>query len=139
MCWRATKCSDGKLLGQVGDDCIMSSWIMPIQRTAQRRRTNQEWQRVPESAEISRMHHNVLDGFLDVRPALSTWGTGNAIFRGSTYPRTAVRPGSRSMTPAINTADSPQSAEICVRSERATWGRSSISSAIYLKKVRVHV
>jgi xylan 1,4-beta-xylosidase len=49
------------------------------------RRPNQDWQRVPESAEISGMHHNVLGGFLDVRPALSAWGTGNAIFRSFRY------------------------------------------------------
>jgi beta-xylosidase len=49
------------------------------------RRPSQDWQRVPESAEISGMHHNVLGGFLDVRPALSAWGTGNAIFRSFRY------------------------------------------------------
>jgi len=55
------------------------------------RRPNQEWQRVPESAEISGMHHNVLGGFLDVRPALSAWGTGNAIFRSFRYwPETSI-------------------------------------------------
>jgi beta-xylosidase len=55
------------------------------------RRPNQDWQRVPESAEISGMHHNVLGGFLDVRPALSAWGTGNAIFRSFRYwPETKV-------------------------------------------------
>jgi xylan 1,4-beta-xylosidase len=45
------------------------------------RREGQPWQRIPESAEISGMHHNVIGGFLDVRPALSAWGSGNAIFR----------------------------------------------------------
>jgi xylan 1,4-beta-xylosidase len=49
------------------------------------RRPNQEWQQVRESAEISGMHHNVLGGFLDVRPALSAWGSGNAIFRSFRY------------------------------------------------------
>jgi xylan 1,4-beta-xylosidase len=49
------------------------------------RRPDQGWQRVPESAEISGMQHNVLGGFLDVRPALSAWGTGNAIFRSFRY------------------------------------------------------
>jgi xylan 1,4-beta-xylosidase len=48
-------------------------------------RPNQAWQRLPESAEISGMHHNVLGGFLDVRPALSAWGSGNAIFRNFRY------------------------------------------------------
>lgn len=49
------------------------------------RRPNQEWQRIPESAEISGMHHNVIGGFLDVRPALSAWGTGDATFRSFRY------------------------------------------------------
>ena len=43
------------------------------------------WQRNPESAEISGLQHNVLGGFLDVRPALSAWGTGNALFREFRY------------------------------------------------------
>jgi xylan 1,4-beta-xylosidase len=52
---------------------------------------DQEWQRVPESAEISGMHHNVLGGFLDVRPALSAWGSGKAIFRNFRYwPETSI-------------------------------------------------
>ncbi|MBB5319426.1 family 43 glycosylhydrolase [Tunturibacter empetritectus] len=42
---------------------------------------DQPWQRTQESAEISGMHHNILGGFLDVRPALSAWGTGCATFR----------------------------------------------------------
>jgi xylan 1,4-beta-xylosidase len=42
---------------------------------------DQPWRRGEESAEISGMHHNILGGFLDVRPALSSWGTGNATFR----------------------------------------------------------
>ena len=42
---------------------------------------DQPWQRTQESAEISGMHHNILGGFLDVRPALSAWGTGGATFR----------------------------------------------------------
>jgi len=45
----------------------------------------QPWERTEESAEISGMHHNVLGGFLDVRPALSAWGTGNATFRDFHY------------------------------------------------------
>jgi xylan 1,4-beta-xylosidase len=49
------------------------------------RAPNQPWQRLPESAEISGMHHNILGGFLDVRPALSAWGTGNATFRNFRY------------------------------------------------------
>jgi beta-xylosidase len=49
------------------------------------RSPNQPWQRLPESAEISGMQHNILGGFLDVRPALSAWGTGNATFRNFRY------------------------------------------------------
>lgn len=45
----------------------------------------QPWQRREESAEISGMHHNVLGGFLDVRPALCAWGSGNALFRNFQY------------------------------------------------------
>jgi xylan 1,4-beta-xylosidase len=43
------------------------------------------WQRAEESAEISGMHHNILGGFLDVRPALSAWGAGRATFRKFRY------------------------------------------------------
>jgi len=46
---------------------------------------NGPWRRTEESAEISGMHHNVLGGFLDVRPALSSWGAGNAKFRNFRY------------------------------------------------------
>jgi len=43
------------------------------------------WQRAQESAEISGVHHNVLGGFLDVRPALGAWGNGNGLFRNFRY------------------------------------------------------
>jgi beta-xylosidase len=43
------------------------------------------WRRMEESAEISGMHHNVLGGFLDVRPALFAAGSGQATFRGFRY------------------------------------------------------
>jgi len=46
---------------------------------------NQPWQRAREAAEISGMHHNILGGFLDVRPALSACGSGNATFRSFQY------------------------------------------------------
>ena len=46
---------------------------------------DQPWQRTEDSAEIEGMDHNVLGGFLDVRPALSCWGTGNATFRSFKY------------------------------------------------------
>jgi beta-xylosidase len=45
----------------------------------------QPWQRTEWSAEISGMHHNVLGGFLDVRPALCAWGSGAAFFRSFRY------------------------------------------------------
>lgn len=46
---------------------------------------HQGWVRTEESAEISGMHHNVLNGFLDVRPALYAVGAGKATFRGFRY------------------------------------------------------
>ena len=45
----------------------------------------QAWQKTQESAEISGMDHNVLGGFLDVRPAVYACGSGKAIFRGFRY------------------------------------------------------
>jgi xylan 1,4-beta-xylosidase len=44
-----------------------------------------EWRRMEESAEISGMHHNVLGGFLDVRPAIFAAGKGQATFRNFRY------------------------------------------------------
>ena len=43
------------------------------------------WSRTEESAEISGMDHNVLGGFLDVRPALCAFGGGKATFRAFKY------------------------------------------------------
>jgi beta-xylosidase len=43
------------------------------------------WQRTQESAEISGMQHNVLNGFLDVRPALYACGSGKATLRNFRY------------------------------------------------------
>ena len=43
------------------------------------------WQRKEESAEISGMDHNVLGGFLDVRPAVYACGSGKATFRNFRY------------------------------------------------------
>ena len=43
------------------------------------------WQRTREAAEISGMHHNVLNGFLDVRPAVYACGSGKAKFRNFRY------------------------------------------------------
>jgi beta-xylosidase len=45
----------------------------------------QAWIKTEESAEISGMNHNVLDGFLDVRPAVYAAGTGSAAFRNFRY------------------------------------------------------
>ena len=45
----------------------------------------QPWRRTEESAEISGMDHNVLGGFLDVRPALYAYGAGKAAFRAFRY------------------------------------------------------
>jgi xylan 1,4-beta-xylosidase len=45
----------------------------------------QPWHRTEESAEISGMDHNVLGGFLDVRPALCAYGSGKATFRAFRY------------------------------------------------------
>lgn len=52
-----------------------------------------EWQRTEESAEISGMDHNVLGGFLDVRPALYACGSGKATFRGFRYWPSVTVPG----------------------------------------------
>lgn len=43
------------------------------------------WVKTEDSVEISGMHHNVLGGFLDVRPAIYASGTGKAIFRAFRY------------------------------------------------------
>ncbi|MGO9338647.1 MAG: family 43 glycosylhydrolase [Terracidiphilus sp.] len=43
------------------------------------------WRKTEESAEISGMNHNVLGGFLDVRPALFAAGQGQATFRNFRY------------------------------------------------------
>ena len=45
----------------------------------------QSWVRADESAEISGMDHNVLGGFLDVRPAVFAAGKGQATFRSFRY------------------------------------------------------
>jgi len=45
----------------------------------------QAWQKTEESAEVSGMHHNVLGGFLDLRPALFATGQGQATFRNFRY------------------------------------------------------
>jgi len=43
------------------------------------------WVRTGDSDEISGLHHNVLGGFLDVRPALYASGSGKATFRAFKY------------------------------------------------------
>jgi hypothetical protein len=47
--------------------------------------TGKPWQRTQESAEISGMHHDVLGGFLDVRPAAYACGSGKATLRNYLY------------------------------------------------------
>jgi len=44
-----------------------------------------KWIKTEDSAEISGMHHNVLGGFLDVRPAIYASGSGKATFRAFRY------------------------------------------------------
>jgi len=44
-----------------------------------------EWKKTEASAEISGMHHNVLGGFLDVRPAVYACGGGQATLRSFRY------------------------------------------------------
>ena len=43
------------------------------------------WEKTEESAEVSGMQHNVLGGFLDLRPALFATGQGQATFRNFRY------------------------------------------------------
>lgn len=43
------------------------------------------WRRTQESAEISGMNHNVLGGFLDVRPTLYACGSGKTMLRNFRY------------------------------------------------------
>ena len=43
------------------------------------------WRRTEESAEVSGMQHNVLGGFLDLRPAVFSAGKGQATFRNFRY------------------------------------------------------
>jgi len=51
----------------------------------------QSWKKTEESAEVSGMQHNVLGGFLDLRPALFATGQGQATFRNFRYwPETKV-------------------------------------------------
>jgi beta-xylosidase len=45
----------------------------------------QPWQKTEESCEVSGMQHNVLGGFLDLRPALFATGQGAATFRNFRY------------------------------------------------------
>ena len=43
------------------------------------------WQKTESSTEISGLHHNVLGGYLDVRPAVYACGQGQTTFRGFRY------------------------------------------------------
>ncbi len=46
-----------------------------------------EWKRTLESAEVAGVNHNVLDGFLSLRPALYACGSGHATFRSFRHTR----------------------------------------------------
>ncbi len=46
---------------------------------------NGDWKRTQESAEVASVNHNVLGGFLDLRPALYACGSGHATFRSFRY------------------------------------------------------
>jgi xylan 1,4-beta-xylosidase len=50
------------------------------------------WRRAEGSAEIAGMDHNVLGGFLDVRPAVFAAGSGHATFRNFRYWREVKSP-----------------------------------------------
>lgn len=41
----------------------------------------EDWKRTQESAEVASINHNVLGGFLSLRPALYACGSGHAVFR----------------------------------------------------------
>jgi xylan 1,4-beta-xylosidase len=45
----------------------------------------EDWQRTQESAEVASINHNVLGGFLSLRPALYACGSGHAVFRSFRY------------------------------------------------------
>jgi beta-xylosidase len=45
----------------------------------------QPWKKTETSAEVSGLHHNVLGGFLDLRPAVFACGQGHATFRNFRY------------------------------------------------------
>ena len=45
----------------------------------------QPWKKTETSAEVSGLHHNVLGGFLDLRPAVYACGSGQATFREFRY------------------------------------------------------
>ena len=45
----------------------------------------EDWKRTRESAEVASINHNVLGGFLSLRPALYACGSGHAVFRSFRY------------------------------------------------------
>jgi xylan 1,4-beta-xylosidase len=51
-----------------------------------------DWKRTQESAEVASINHNVLGGFLSLRPALYACGSGHAVFRSFRYVDRAVPP-----------------------------------------------
>ena len=50
----------------------------------------EDWKRTQESAEVASINHNVLGGFLSLRPALYACGSGHAIFRSFRYAKRLV-------------------------------------------------
>lgn len=48
----------------------------------------QDWKRTQESAEVASINHNVLGGFLSLRPALYACGSGHATFRSFRHEKT---------------------------------------------------
>jgi len=47
----------------------------------------EDWKRTEQSAEVSGLNHNVLGGFLSLRPALYACGSGRATFRSFRHTR----------------------------------------------------
>ena len=50
----------------------------------------EDWKRTQESAEVASINHNVLGGFLSLRPALYACGKGHAVFRAFRHVRNSV-------------------------------------------------
>jgi xylan 1,4-beta-xylosidase len=78
------KVADGGLWGSTETGCTRATLRIVNDRQEldfYYRLPGQEWRKTEASAEISGLNHNVLGGFLDVRPALCAYGNGRATFR----------------------------------------------------------